>query len=95
MKINADLPVPTIQNVEAVQGPADKTFGLGRVLHQVRLRRDLSQQELADMVGLTRTSVCNIELGKQSLQLGTLIAMAEAMGMEVEVNIRPKEGVAG
>jgi transcriptional regulator with XRE-family HTH domain len=95
MKINADLPLPATQRAEASRTEEDKTFGLGAIIRQVRLRRELTHQELADMVGLTRTSITNIENGKQSLQLSTLIGLAEALQMEVEVNLKPKEGLQG
>lgn len=39
----------------------------------------MTQEKLAIHVGLTRTSVTNIEKGKQRLSLHTLIAIAEAL----------------
>jgi transcriptional regulator with XRE-family HTH domain len=50
----------------------------------------MSQGQIADAVGLVRTSITNIERGKQKLSLVTLKAIADALGMEVIVHLRPK-----
>lgn len=51
--------------------------------HRVRVARTaagLSQQALADRVGLKRTSVTNLELGQQHIPLHVLILIARAVG---------------
>ncbi|MCP4004315.1 MAG: helix-turn-helix transcriptional regulator [bacterium] len=42
-----------------------------------------SQKQLADQVGLTRSSVANIELGRQHAPIHTLWAIAQALGLEL------------
>lgn len=42
-----------------------------------------SQVELAKEVGLTRTSIINIEAGRQRLPLCTLYSIANALGISV------------
>ncbi len=56
----------------------------GRNLRRQRQRPGaiLSQDSLARRVGLSRTSVTNIEKGRQQLPLHMLYAFADALGVE-------------
>jgi len=54
----------------------------GRRLAQCRKRAGLSQEALGDAISLTRTSITNIEHGRQPIQLHTLFAIAEALSVE-------------
>ena len=48
------------------------------------LRRDhLTQEELADLVGLSRASIANLEAGRQRVPLHHLFGIAEALGTSV------------
>lgn len=55
-----------------------------QVGEKIRARRGtkLSQEALASAVGLTRTSISNIEKGRQKLLLHTLVAIADALKVE-------------
>lgn len=44
---------------------------IGRKLKELRNSRDLKQSELAELVGLSRPAISNIESGKRSLTLPT------------------------
>lgn len=50
----------------------------GELVKAKRLERGLTQTELADMVGLSRTSVTNIEIGRQRVLLSDLFVFAKA-----------------
>lgn len=54
----------------------------GRRLAQCRKRAGVSQEKLAEALSLTRTSITNIEHGRQPIQLPTLYAIADALGIE-------------
>lgn len=57
------------------------------VLNHVRLRRrsaEITQQELADRVGVTRQTVVSIEKGRYNPSVGLALKMAEALGVTVE-----------
>ncbi|MGI8913706.1 MAG: helix-turn-helix domain-containing protein [Chloroflexota bacterium] len=54
-----------------------------RVLH-ARRQALLSQAQLAERVGLTRTSITNVERGHQKIQVHTLYAIASALGVRPE-----------
>lgn len=49
---------------------------LGRRIANLRKAAAMTQQELGDAVGLSRTSITNIEKGRQSLQVFTLQRIA-------------------
>ncbi len=53
---------------------------IGRSLRNRRETAGLTQTELAARVGLSRTSVTNIEQGRQHLTLHVLYAFADALG---------------
>jgi transcriptional regulator with XRE-family HTH domain len=55
---------------------------LGAHLAEARQQRGVRQADLATAVGLTRASVTNIESGAQRIQVHTLIAAAQALGID-------------
>lgn len=67
----------------------------------IRFRRgkNLSQEALASAVGLTRTSISNIESGRQKMLLHTLVDIADALKVDASqlLPTRPAapEGVLG
>jgi DNA-binding XRE family transcriptional regulator len=56
----------------------------GRNLQRLREARGLTQQDVADMVGLTRTSITNQEAGRQATTWATLTLLADALGVALE-----------
>ena len=54
----------------------------GRRLRAARRRVALSQEEVARRVGLSRTSITNIERGRQRIPLHTLFLLASAVDCE-------------
>jgi transcriptional regulator with XRE-family HTH domain len=54
---------------------------LGGNIRRERAERDLNQSELADRVGLSRTSITNVELGRQALSVHQLFDFANALGV--------------
>lgn len=56
---------------------------IGRKLKELRNSRDLKQSELAELVGLSRPAISNIESGKRSLTLATLKRFCEVYGIDI------------
>jgi HTH-type transcriptional regulator/antitoxin HipB len=57
----------------------------------VRARRadlSLSQQDLADMAGVSERFVRFVEQGKPSLRLDTLLALLDTLGLELQLGTR-------
>jgi transcriptional regulator with XRE-family HTH domain len=57
---------------------------IGQRVRAERQKRKLTQDELAERVQLTRTSITNIERGRQKLLLHTLFAFAAAFEIEAK-----------
>jgi len=64
--------------------------GLGRILRRARVRAGQSQEDLANSVGMSASSISNIELGSD-FKTSTLLRMAAQCGCEVL--IVPKESL--
>ncbi len=54
----------------------------------------MSQNDLAKILGLQRTSVTNIELGKQKPTLDTLLRLCEHFSLEIEAFVPKVRDVA-
>ncbi len=50
-------------------------------LREVRERRFLTQQELADMIGTTKANISRMETGQQRPRPSTVKRLAEALGV--------------
>lgn len=62
---------------------SDLWKGIGKRVHDRRRAQGLTQQELANLVGLSRVSICNLELGRQHLILARLVEVAAALQVNV------------
>lgn len=64
--------------------------GLGKSIRAIRKMAGLTQDDLAQRIGLSRTSITNIELGRQAISETTINAIAQALGYEVRISfVRP------
>ena len=58
--------------------------GLRNTLRELRAQRGMTQQELADAIGVTRQTVIAIELDKYSPSLETAFKIAMVFGVPLE-----------
>ncbi|HET9242498.1 MAG TPA: helix-turn-helix transcriptional regulator [Gaiella sp.] len=61
----------------------------GQVVEQ-RRARDLSQAELAALVGTTQSAIARLESGGRPPRIDTLLRIAEALDCELVVELRPR-----
>jgi transcriptional regulator with XRE-family HTH domain len=66
---------------------------IGERLRACRVKLDLSQAELAERVGMLRTSISNIEAGRQKLPLHVLYLICHLLETDVESVIPSMEEV--
>lgn len=64
---------------------------IGKKIRDVRERKHISQEDLAKKVGLTRTSITNIEKGRQKLLVHTLINIAQELSMDAKALLPSSE----
>lgn len=58
---------------------------LTKMIRTLRKMQGMTQAQLAQRVGMERTSICMIELGKQTISEPVLNAIAEALGYRVKI----------
>lgn len=64
---------------------AEKPYVIfGQMLKEQRLRRKLSQRKVAEIVGMDRTSIANIEAGKQRIMLSHALKISWALGISLD-----------
>jgi transcriptional regulator with XRE-family HTH domain len=62
---------------------------LGERIALLRKSKGMTQEQLAEAAGLHRPHICKIEAGKYATTIDVLQAIAEALGMTVDI-IEPK-----
>lgn len=62
--------------------PEELYILVGQLIRDARKKHGLTQDQLASLVSLTRTSITNIEHGRQKVLLHTLYEIADALAVE-------------
>ena len=57
---------------------------LGERLKELRMERNMSQQELGNLLGITKVSVCGYENGTRSPSIDTLCEIARVFGVSTD-----------
>ena len=57
----------------------DVLFLFGQTIRSLRQEKNISQEEFADMCGLHRTYISDVELGKRNVSLENIERMANAL----------------
>ena len=67
---------------------------LGRRLKKLRRKANMTQAELANAVGFSRTSITNIETARQPVRVHTLVQIAEVLGVRL-TDLVPTSAIHG
>lgn len=67
----------------AQQNPIHIPKDIGVLIQRVRKSKNLSQQEMADLAGVGRRFLSELENGKPSLEFGKVISVANAIGIDL------------
>lgn len=62
---------------------------IGASIADARRRADVSQQKLADGIGMTRSNFARIEQGRTNVTIDTLLRIARGLGLTVDVRFVP------
>jgi DNA-binding XRE family transcriptional regulator len=66
-----------------MNGGTAMNFGLGLARRRVELR--LTQQDVANVIGVNRRVIGELEAGKETVQLRIALDAARALGLDVEL----------
>ena len=67
----------------------------GERIAEERVRRSLSQRELAELTGTTQSAVARLEGGSRAPRLDTLLRVANALDCTLELDLRPRTLIKG
>jgi DNA-binding XRE family transcriptional regulator len=80
------LPIDHMREVDlSIQTP--EAFGLW--IRSQRKRLGLSQSEVADVIGVNRRVLGQLERGKPTVQLWIALRAAQAVGLDISLHARP------
>ncbi len=66
-----------------------ESFKIGALIHEARLEKGLTQQELADKVGTTKSYISKLENNVKEVRLSTLQRIVElGLGGELKLSIK-------
>lgn len=57
---------------------------LGQIVNDARKAQRLSQMDLQDLSGVSASVIYKIEKGRRDIAFGSLLAVADALGIEVK-----------
>lgn len=63
---------------------------IGEKVRSERLNKSIKQKELAEMAGISNTYLSDIEVGRTTPSIKTLMKLAEALEVDCEVLLRNK-----
>lgn len=64
----------------------DVMIAVGNKIRSARKHFNLKQSDLAEMIGVSRTSIVNAERGRQMLTVDKLFNLAENLGVSITLN---------
>ena len=69
----------------------DPRIAFGKAVRRLRQRRGISQESLAELAGIHRTYIGDVERGTRNLALVNMTRIAEALGLRLSGLIREME----
>jgi transcriptional regulator with XRE-family HTH domain len=77
---------------ERLTAPDEGWFfaGIAAQVAEQRRARDLSQAELASLVGTSQSAIARLESGGRPPRIDTLLRIADALDCELDVELRPR-----
>ena len=73
---------------EPIQSKVTTVADLGTLIRKVRSERALSQQSLADLAGVGRRFLSELENGKETSEIGLVLRVTSALGIDITARTR-------
>lgn len=67
-------------------GPMPEIARIGAAFVERRIALRLTQQTLADLAGVSRSSVQSLERGSGSISFGAVVEIADVLGLRIDVS---------
>lgn len=77
----------------AMPEPENIRLRIGLRIKELRSSQNLTQQQLADMAGVTKANICNIERGAYSVGLDILNKIATALNSSIQITNNSKNAL--
>ena len=71
-------------NIYLIYGVIWPTDEIAKIIHYYRKQSGLSQQELARLAGVGKTVIFDIEKGKETVQLNTLLKVLDVLNIQMK-----------
>jgi HTH-type transcriptional regulator / antitoxin HipB len=68
----------------------DKSRDMGRIVANRRKALGVTQQDLAALAGVSTRFLSSLERGKATVRLNTMLAVLDALGLQLEIAIRER-----
>jgi HTH-type transcriptional regulator/antitoxin HipB len=65
---------------------------LGALIQSERLRQNMTQQQLASLIGKHQKTISAIENGSEGTKLDTLLSVIAVLDLDLQVILRSKDG---
>lgn len=74
-----------MENIEKEACIKNLKASVGDAIRMARLRRRLSQRELAELTGITEATICKIERGDTDVKLSSLALIRSALALDITI----------
>jgi len=81
----------TNEQLKELDMKADKKIAI-RMLKELRSKKKLTQEDLAIISGVPRTTISRIETGKRNISIDKLILIANALDRDLEIRFVDRRG---
>ncbi|MBN1925237.1 MAG: helix-turn-helix transcriptional regulator [Prolixibacteraceae bacterium] len=85
--INRDIGQPGTKEREKFDAKI-QTSVIACQLKELRKKQNITQQQLAEMVGIDKTQISKIEKGSRNLTIETISRIVKALGATFDLNIK-------
>jgi len=67
-----------------------KLLQFGQLIKEVRKAKDLTQDDLGELIGVTKSQISKLENGTSNMTIGTIFKIFEAMKSEILFEVKSK-----
>lgn len=65
-----------------------KLIQFGQLIKEVRKEKDLTQDKLGELIGVSKSQISKLENGTSNMTIGTIFKIFEAMNSEIHFEIK-------